>query len=469
MQKIKLRQTVSPDIQFSIVEDASEVDGVHILAKIKGQFFVPDGTSRNGRYYPRALWEKQVDDPKIKTRLAKRTMFGTIGHNGDLDDAGIREGNASHFMTKIFIDEDGRGMGEALVMGTPTGKILNTLLRSGSALDVSSRADGTYKGKKDGLPIVDEATYSLSGWDFVIDAGFLEANPTIAESLDKAHDNENEEINVNQNEENKMDKELVKHITDENASLKVDLGKAADKNTELSEQFKNVSEENSHLKGEMGKLEEANKLIAQYAEIGTVEEVQEKLKASDETSKIVEAFKELGDTPEAVKEALTKSNDFMKKIEEDFGTHEQIKTALETSIEFKESVDELGSVEAIKESLETLKTIVETKEADDKVKLVKELAEELKIKEEKVTELLEKNSADDIRAMYAGILESTSDESLKYRKKKFDEAKKKKPKSEEGDDDEEEDDEESDGDDELKESKILGRNRISRLNEELQK
>ena len=54
----KVVDIIDPRIKFQLMEDSSEVDGVHILAKVKGQFFVPDGKSRNGRFYPKELWEK---------------------------------------------------------------------------------------------------------------------------------------------------------------------------------------------------------------------------------------------------------------------------------------------------------------------------------------------------------------------------------------------------------------------------
>ena len=83
MSKQIIRDSISPSIQFSITE-SSEVDGKHILGKVKGEFFVPDGKSRNKRFYPRELWEKVISSQAIKEKLANRLMFGTIGHDGEI-------------------------------------------------------------------------------------------------------------------------------------------------------------------------------------------------------------------------------------------------------------------------------------------------------------------------------------------------------------------------------------------------
>ena len=40
--------------------DAPEVDGKIRLGKVVGPSFFGDGVSRNQRFYPRALWERQL-------------------------------------------------------------------------------------------------------------------------------------------------------------------------------------------------------------------------------------------------------------------------------------------------------------------------------------------------------------------------------------------------------------------------
>ena len=81
-----------PELSFSLQENASEVDGKHILAKITGEFFVPNGYSRNKRFYSRSLWEKVLNSKNVKSDLKNRTMFGTISHDTPINDESLRDG-----------------------------------------------------------------------------------------------------------------------------------------------------------------------------------------------------------------------------------------------------------------------------------------------------------------------------------------------------------------------------------------
>ena len=76
----------APDVSFSLEETKEgEVDGKNILAKVSGNFFVPNGVSRNKRFYPKEVWEKQLSNGGVKTKLKERRMFGMLGHEEKLD------------------------------------------------------------------------------------------------------------------------------------------------------------------------------------------------------------------------------------------------------------------------------------------------------------------------------------------------------------------------------------------------
>lgn len=177
---------VVEDVNESLVE--GKVDGKHVLGRVKGQFFAPNGTSRNGRFYPRSLWEKVIRNVDVKNRLTERTMFGTIGHDDTpVTEEQLRNGEVSHIVTNLHIDENGIGLGEAIILDTPSGRNLNTYLRAGSRLSTSSRASGRFakEPNREGVPIVDEDSYLFETFDFVIEPGFLEARPDLVESLNK--------------------------------------------------------------------------------------------------------------------------------------------------------------------------------------------------------------------------------------------------------------------------------------------
>jgi len=122
----------------ALSESQSIVDGEHIIARASGEAFFPDSASRNNRFYPREAWTNALKDESLQTRLGKRLVFGSVGHDQPLDDVAVREGKISHIVNRIYIDEStGKGMAEFLILNTPSGRTLNTLLRAGSAISVS--------------------------------------------------------------------------------------------------------------------------------------------------------------------------------------------------------------------------------------------------------------------------------------------------------------------------------------------
>lgn len=161
-----------------------------VLAKVKGPSFFLDGFSRNGRFYPKKLWENALKNPETKSALTRGLMFGCIGHPKDYSlDELLESGKVSHKVTDIYIDKQtGEGIAEYEILDTPAGRILNTVLRSGSEMYVSTRAFGGFSNEtksKDGkkYKVLDVNNFVIESVDFVIQPGFLETNPTLVESL----------------------------------------------------------------------------------------------------------------------------------------------------------------------------------------------------------------------------------------------------------------------------------------------
>jgi hypothetical protein len=153
-----------------------------VLAVVEGVFFVADEPSRNGRVYPRELWENVLSSPDLKRMLQNRLLFGTVGHVEEQLDDLIREGKVSHVVTELKLLPDGRGWGRAEILDTPVGRVLKTLLESGSKLSVSSKAYGEYDGQTgEGYWRVSPSNFLLERFDFVVDPGFLEAQPKVKE------------------------------------------------------------------------------------------------------------------------------------------------------------------------------------------------------------------------------------------------------------------------------------------------
>ena len=168
-----------------------------VLGTVEGVFFVADRPSRNGRLYPRQLWENVLRSDDVKRLLENRLMIGTVGHDEVDFDSLIRDQKASHVVTELRILPDGKGYGKAEILDTPVGRILHTLLKSGSRMSVSSKGYGEYLGTTpDGIQEVDPNSYILERFDFVVDPGFLEARPALREQYEKAIKNQKEDSEI---------------------------------------------------------------------------------------------------------------------------------------------------------------------------------------------------------------------------------------------------------------------------------
>ncbi len=174
-----LRDTVPGELRLV---ESKEKRRPGVLAVVEGVFFVADKPSRNGRVYPRELWENVLSSPDLKRMLQNRLLFGTVGHVEEQLDDLIREGKVSHVVTELKVMPDGRGWGRAEILDTPVGRVLKTLLESGSKLSVSSKAYGEYEGQTgEGYWRVSPSSFLLERFDFVVDPGFLEAQPQVRE------------------------------------------------------------------------------------------------------------------------------------------------------------------------------------------------------------------------------------------------------------------------------------------------
>jgi hypothetical protein len=101
----------------------------------------------NGRYYPRELWEREIDNFQNKINQKSTETCGELDHP---DSQIINLKNASHAIRKLWWDGDKimglleifSDMGEK---GTSSGRILGALVKNGLTIGVSSRGMGSLK------------------------------------------------------------------------------------------------------------------------------------------------------------------------------------------------------------------------------------------------------------------------------------------------------------------------------------
>ena len=131
--------------------------------KIKGIFMQADIKNRNGRIYPQEVLEKEVRRYN-KDQINNNSAYGELGHP---EGPTINLERASHMITKLY--PDGKNfIGEAKVLSTPMGKIVENLLDDGAKLGVSSRGMGSLN-QKNGANYVRDDFYLATAGDIVAD------------------------------------------------------------------------------------------------------------------------------------------------------------------------------------------------------------------------------------------------------------------------------------------------------------
>jgi len=352
-----------PQDEYTFQESASEVDGKYILAKVVGPAFFPDTVSRNKIHYPRKAWENAISNSEFRQKLQDRLVYGTIGHNAELDDDDVREGKFSHIVTNVWIDESGVGKAEYLVLNTPPGNILNTLLRARSKLRVSTKAKGFFESggsNRDGSRSVTPDNFRLERIDFVIDPGYLQATPELLESFGSSELNTLLKTKGTTMSDEKVVEILESRINELKEEKTISIVKAE----QMSAELKTLSESLVRFKttlnmyesfGTPASIQESFSELEQYRAIGTVHQIHEALDQSEET------IDQLAD-------AVDKLNDQLddQLVEEDgykeLGSPTDVKDALELALQMKDELvryRELGSIEELQELIDRAGTMAE--------------------------------------------------------------------------------------------------------------
>lgn len=121
----------------------------------------------NGRYYPRELWEREIDKFSQKINQRSTETCGELDHP---DSQIINLQNSSHAIRKIWWDGDKimglieifSDMGEK---GTNAGRIAGALVKNGLNIGVSSRGMGSLKQVGEIMEVQDD--FELLTWDIV--------------------------------------------------------------------------------------------------------------------------------------------------------------------------------------------------------------------------------------------------------------------------------------------------------------
>jgi hypothetical protein len=245
-----------------------------ILGRLYGPIASIVKSTRNGRRYTEALWEKVFKNP------ITQEMFEQGGVPGELDHPIDREETDS---TKIAImmpeaptkDKDGHLVGYFDIIDTPCGRIAYALAKYGFNLGISSRGTGDTYMDENGEETVDEDTYSFNAFDLVLLPACKDARLSLAESLDVNKANFKKALQESLDNSNEQDKKIMTEVLE---SLDIDFEKSTSE-TEVVENAMNENLEAGNTGDELVKnLQES--LIENKRLQSQIVELQEKLSVS---------------------------------------------------------------------------------------------------------------------------------------------------------------------------------------------
>ena len=153
--------------------------------------------NRNGRVYPRELWENVVNSDYVEEAINTHTLFGESSHPESRLEVDLA--NVSHAINDMWIENDGV-YGTIDILPTPQGQIINSLIDYGSEIGISSRGSGSVNGNE-----VDPDDYTFVTFDIVmrpsVEAARLDLRMVESENINvdevKSILNEYQEVNRN--------------------------------------------------------------------------------------------------------------------------------------------------------------------------------------------------------------------------------------------------------------------------------
>jgi hypothetical protein len=138
------------------------------IVKFKGKFQEAEKVNKNMRMYTFEVLNTNVKS--LQECISKGGLIGELDHPTD---SIIHFANASHKVTKLWW-EGKVLMGEGIILNTPSGKILKSLINDGVRVGISSRGVGNGKVNEEGILVIGES-YKLITFDAVADPSTSQA------------------------------------------------------------------------------------------------------------------------------------------------------------------------------------------------------------------------------------------------------------------------------------------------------
>ena len=146
--------TESTKSKFKVLEHKPK----NVLKRIQG-VLSDFKSNRNGRIYPRELWENVLNSDYVKEMIESHGLVGELDHPEERLEISLQ--NVSHVINDMWIEGD-QVVGTIDILPTPSGKIVSELLDYGTDIGISSRGAGSV-----GPNNVVDPDYQFVTFDFV--------------------------------------------------------------------------------------------------------------------------------------------------------------------------------------------------------------------------------------------------------------------------------------------------------------
>jgi len=150
---------------------------------ISGIFAQAEKKNRNGRIYPAAILEREINEYRDKYVSTSRAI-GELSHPNS---PSVNPDRASHLITEL-VKKGNDYFGKAKILNTPTGNIVRGLVEGGVQIGVSTRGLGSIREdhgtkfvKEDYKLLTVDIVTNPSGIDCFVD-GLVECDSSIWES-----------------------------------------------------------------------------------------------------------------------------------------------------------------------------------------------------------------------------------------------------------------------------------------------
>lgn len=168
----------SKKVITDFVQDKSYQLPPGVLSRWSTYLSFTEEPNRNARLYDKGFWEEIIKQPMFQEKVRTKTLFGELEHPfiEDRMDS-INPDRVSHSIVDVEVDSKGI-KGVLDVLDTPCGRILDTFLRYGSKVGVSTRGMGEEEPRPgDGYLVPIRSSYDLITWDAVLTPAFDKCRP----------------------------------------------------------------------------------------------------------------------------------------------------------------------------------------------------------------------------------------------------------------------------------------------------